>query len=833
MSKRKNSHSELQESGNLSSGLRDEKRKKIEQYEQDDGCLCFHTPDMKDQAQQNGLASNADSDPASSFPVVEINANVPTYCYKPLDHNQIRILVLLPGEFGTPLKAELHTCHLCEECGQIDASGAPNEVDNDGYEALSYAWGPPVFDHTIEVGVSTFLGITRSLYDALQHLRYLEQSRRIWADAVCINQRDDDEKSRQVTRMMEIYRQAHNVVVWLGPSAPDDELAFSTIEAVQDIYRVSTAFAEMASDLIDPPRQQRASLPRSIQGIFNSHLEEGTPDYMVRLQRLWLEWKSIFDHTGRIKMKDESLRSGIQSIHAVLSATSQCQKDVFAFYADQITESAPGLFAASALFTRPWWSRLWVIQEVASREDHEQVTIVSGFFSVSFSKFGSAMWLLQDLVNEKALKWRAQNDCTFRQFNEGFDVLKDVFGEVHDSSYDTGLSKIVQLGSWKCSIPHDRIYAMYGLLNLKAYSMLAVDYSREPGELFHAFSLAVLTEGDAISGEGSPSVTMTGGGCRGTSTKVHSLLAMVGTESQPSSLDSLPSWVPNFDRLSASSMIKFAVHNAASSGEWEDVSQWKPEHPFHGQPTFDYPFQNIMRLQGRVFARVEEVLYGSEWPKFVLATSTAELHALRIFGWYTRCMAFVKRALAVAISPYRILQAVVPLAVSDDDGHYDHLATLYKKFLDDQAKKEDIYWRGVDIDFMTTIHLATLALSVGGDFNKFIDPNRNLCSLVTSAGDKDIGWVPMSARKGDEFCVLRSCRYPFLIRPAECGRHRLVGDAWTLKTSLKEALGGLHDCPDPVECREQDDVKVSCNSWDSKDPEIVDLIANLGEIVLE
>lgn len=61
----------------------------------------------------------------------------------------------------------------------------------------------------MEVGVNLHL--------ALHQLRNETSSRVIWADAVCINQSDVEERSEQVALMGEIFRRAYQVVVWLGP----------------------------------------------------------------------------------------------------------------------------------------------------------------------------------------------------------------------------------------------------------------------------------------------------------------------------------------------------------------------------------------------------------------------------------------------------------------------------------------------------------------------------------------------------------------------------------------------------------------------------------------
>jgi hypothetical protein len=56
----------------------------------------------------------------------------------------------------------------------------------------------------------------------------------IWADAICINQEDDAERSKQVVMMGEIYSQAKTVIVWLGEK--DVHLPMA-LELVQSCWR--------------------------------------------------------------------------------------------------------------------------------------------------------------------------------------------------------------------------------------------------------------------------------------------------------------------------------------------------------------------------------------------------------------------------------------------------------------------------------------------------------------------------------------------------------------------------------------------------------------------
>lgn len=75
------------------------------------------------------------------------------------------------------------------------------------------------------------LWLTDSLHQALQHFRDPAEPICLWADALCIDQSNDDEKAVQVAMMADIFGSAAQVLVWLGPSEPDDAITFATITA--------------------------------------------------------------------------------------------------------------------------------------------------------------------------------------------------------------------------------------------------------------------------------------------------------------------------------------------------------------------------------------------------------------------------------------------------------------------------------------------------------------------------------------------------------------------------------------------------------------------------
>jgi hypothetical protein len=101
--------------------------------------------------------------------------------------------------------------------------------DNVGeFEALSYVWGTPGRKLSILLDNQEFK-VTQNLAHALRHLRPARfskfEARTLWVDAICIDQQNIDERNQQVRRMDIIYKQAKQVIVWLGNySEPEDEL---------------------------------------------------------------------------------------------------------------------------------------------------------------------------------------------------------------------------------------------------------------------------------------------------------------------------------------------------------------------------------------------------------------------------------------------------------------------------------------------------------------------------------------------------------------------------------------------------------------------------------
>ncbi|KAK0117282.1 hypothetical protein ONS96_013115 [Cadophora gregata f. sp. sojae] len=151
---------------------------------------------------------------------------------KMTDAHEIRILELLPGLKDEPIQGLLTIEHLW---------------DDPRYEALSYAWGTSTTTRPIKLNKTEF-DITPNLETALLHLRDEKESRRLWIDALCINQSDPVEKQAQVKLMSDIYPAAENVLCWLGPEADDSDLVFQRLQELAEFKKASGSDSDDEND---------------------------------------------------------------------------------------------------------------------------------------------------------------------------------------------------------------------------------------------------------------------------------------------------------------------------------------------------------------------------------------------------------------------------------------------------------------------------------------------------------------------------------------------------------------------------------------------------------
>jgi hypothetical protein len=306
--------------------------------------------------------------------------------------------------------------HGCVDCDRICCELVTLPLDEiaDKFDALSYVWGDAVLKQMIDVnGIS--IPVTRNLEAALRRVRSTSHTDLLWVDAVCINQLDTPEKNFQVMRMKDIYSKSKEVLVWLGDA---------TLDLADDSSSVEGAVHAM-------------NLLESIHSVAlsNELASDPDPEHMVL--------------KGNVAFEDPQT-VGLPAVH------DEAWTDLKHF------------------FKRPWFSRVWIIQEVASAR--KACIIVGKSAKMEWAHVNiAAMWLLHRNYIDNILGIFACYHVAYINVCRSIPVAPL-------------LQRLSPTEDFQSTLPHDQIFARLGLTkegqNLEAYPRLRVDYGRDWREVY-------------------------------------------------------------------------------------------------------------------------------------------------------------------------------------------------------------------------------------------------------------------------------------------------------------------------------------------------------------
>lgn len=175
-----------------------------------------------------------------------------TALYRRLDpiKSEFRFLTLWPNnDYSSPLECSIQIRSIFDS--------------TDLYDALSYYWGSvnsleDVIVHGSDEGApmpSCAVPVTKSLTSALREFRRrataADQPLEIWTDALCINQRDAQERDRQLRAMELVFQMCRRIRVWLG----DCDSSKAAEAGLPSLIKLSEHFQIHAFDGIHLPDQ--------------------------------------------------------------------------------------------------------------------------------------------------------------------------------------------------------------------------------------------------------------------------------------------------------------------------------------------------------------------------------------------------------------------------------------------------------------------------------------------------------------------------------------------------------------------------------------------------
>lgn len=275
------------------------------------------------------------------------------YEYTPISgEHKIRLFVIQPGSFDDGI---------CGELVEVNFLLGPT------FDALSYTWADEQGDAArsgkiYSVPDFSIIGVTKNCEMAIRRLRHSKKERRVWIDAVCIDQDNAQERTHQIAQMSSIFTSARRVIAYTGEGTDQTDMLFDWLNGL-DAPELNVPLIGSLDDLAHPGVGIKE--PADLQRL------------MVRL-RVGINERTIM--LGRY---------GKSCFSKLLHQSEPATKDKINIEEPELSE------IVHKYFSRRWFKRVWVLQEVTLPDLH-RTRIVCGSRTTTAERALHALGLLKE-----------------------------------------------------------------------------------------------------------------------------------------------------------------------------------------------------------------------------------------------------------------------------------------------------------------------------------------------------------------------------------------------------------------------------------------------------
>ncbi|KAF5878889.1 putative heterokaryon incompatibility protein [Botrytis fragariae] len=663
------------------------------------------------------------------------------YQYTPINSQalQIRVLHILPKSH-----ADLTTSDRLPN--QLDTVSCTLHVvslrEAPDYHALSYCWGDPDLPRAQILLDETEVDVTISLEQALKTFRHATKPMVLWADAICINQNDPEEKAEQIKLMRDIYSCASIVDVFLGEGTPrTDDAMDAALTIGQAAYD-----AGIFSVTVDSMRD------------CEFYVREGQEGYGFNRPKI-----------------DDPLANVKRSLYQL---------------AIDIGLDFP-FIGWHEIGSRDYWNRLWIMQEFCLGKE---LMITCGQKTIPFHHWFESAWIFfamqsSMIIHTYGLQRTAHDPIVSpilqeiaRCLSTAPISLNRLLGtrKHHRKTGGSPLVKLLERGCIQASndlvrkarYPRDRIYGLLGMasdaqsLNIQPI-YTNIDSDEETVQIFTSVSRKLLVQNNG------------------------DLLAW---NQQPKTLEGLPSWAPDFTNTllePSCETKKAALFSASGQSELSIVPASEDKDP------------KIIGLRG---VRVDTVmaigsLFTVDNRQGIISRTTDEylaIHAntMRYFDEITH---FCEQAQTLnakdAASPlpqdgmkWFGANWRIPCADQTDSftfrtraSHtslmgYNDLRRSIELYSDNARSITDNHLSEEEFDANTEEHIRCVQTAAYASYKNAMSYQQNRRPSISEQGY--VGLVPGHSLPGDVIVIIFGMVQPFVIRSVGEDRWELIGEAY-------------------------------------------------------
>lgn len=757
-----------------------------------------------------------------------LDTNPPGFQYDALSENLFRLFLLDVDEENEELSGSLMTTYQKWNAGdrsllrkgKMAGRGTPRVMKeltgSADYDTFSYCWGSQQETFPLRLSVISDRGlplligkvaqldfephrngmiqIGYSLKSLLEEMRRRKHKRFVWIDAICIDQDSDSEKRMQIPMMKDIFTYAANGYVWLGEGSTEEVELLELLPYLIECLEQSEAGSEHRTSELPGDNAS------SVEGSDTLLLEEGQATAKDTLNDGNGEEDAQAGRVGNVTFEEKEQAN--DSLEEGGGDDDDEDQD------DPDSGGGASWAALRSILMKPWWTRLWTLQEVVVHRKAPGGLMSGDVATVVWLSDASVelqlFFRLSDLTARSSIRPvilsedpKMGLDCLYGW--HAIDEIRICRNSMLFEGWGVKPSALL-LGTRRrqSTLDADAVYGMLAMMDDHMAALLAPNANSTTQEVFIKFAKYYIRNEH----------------------REH-LFSHISTETR---LEGLPSWCPNFASLPSVASLGSQSHGRI------DLSPGDREQFFHAGYGLDGKWR-LRKARGAVFKGIANFLRGrniynglDDWDNPRRITIVPDLDHLLVSGMHIDIVAEVVECNpAIAhtgwLSPESLcttqkwesecLRLAMKYMPEGDDRFDIYIRTLFtnRNSIEFNNVVSDIYDYKHEVDFLEVYRdmKEYIGLYSSGEEDVPEEDERGkrvwywmLILFLVQRGRKffatkngRIGLGPNNLQVGDSVRVLFFCPTPYLFREALSGRCQLIGEAYVHGLMYGEALDML------------------------------------------
>jgi hypothetical protein len=389
------------------------------------------------------------------------------------------------------------------------------------------------------------------------------------------------------------------------------------------------------------------------------------------------------------------------------------------------------------LFSRPWFSRLWVVQEVALAKE---VVVLCGSHSVPWGLFSVVIPNLIASREVLRVHFGPKIRPLIQKLWDSIDLVNI------RQSYKTipTMTLLHDAAGRKCVDSRDRIYGLMGITDPQLLAVIDPDYSKSIISVYRDLAIHFLMNNKSLE-----------------------ILSCCTYQDSSDSKPEWLSWVCDWSRKRIDPIFTFNRTFLASAGIIPRISLSKD--------------QETLCIQGKVVDKL--ILVSSHLGATLSSCKTLSFHELEFirYSWLLECLAIstgepVDFVVEDVTKPFPKGYATAVLAGTSihawEELHLDEIAAFENALRRFLSQWTNISQSASNNHILSSTELAMIHASMA------YAEDRRFCKTSQAR----LGLVPVLALPNDIVCVLYGANTPFILRQDDDSHYKIIGEAYIEET---------------------------------------------------